>query len=61
MIDELQKTVDYILKLGAEFADARFENFKTRQITIVNSSIRIFNGSSRTGVALRAKFGGAWG
>jgi len=60
-LDELQKGVNLALKVGGEFADARFENAKTRQISVVNGSIRTFNSSSRSGVALRVKSGGAWG
>jgi len=57
----LQKAVNLALKLGAEFADARFEANKSRQISVVNGSIRSFNSSSRSGIALRVKLRGAWG
>jgi len=57
----LQKAVDLALKLGGEFADARLETNKIRQIGVVNGSIRAFNSSSRIGMALRVKLGGAWG
>jgi predicted Zn-dependent protease len=60
-LDKLQKSVNIALRLGGEFADARFENTKTRQISMVNGSIRTFNSSSRSGVALRVKSGGSWG
>jgi len=60
-LDELQKAVNLALKLGGEFADARFETNKARQISVVNGSIRTFNSISRNGVALRVKSGGAWG
>jgi len=60
-LDELQKAVNLALKLGGEFADARFETGKSRQISVVNGSIRTFNSSSGSGVALRVKSGGAWG
>lgn len=60
-LDELQKSVNVALRLGGEFADARFENTKIRQISMVNGSIRTFNSSSRSGVALRVKSGGSWG
>jgi TldD protein len=57
----LQKVVETALKLGGEFADARFENSNFRQISLVNGSIRTFNSSSSNGMALRVKFGGVWG
>jgi len=60
-LDELQKAINFALKLGGEFADARFETNKARQISIVNGSIRNFNSSSSSGVAIRVKSGGAWG
>ena len=60
-LDELQKVVNFALKLGGEFADARLETIKTRQISIVNGSIRSFNRSSREGVAIRVKLASAWG
>jgi len=49
------------LKLGGEFADARFEINKFRQISVVNGSIRSFNSSRGSGVAIRVKLGGVWG
>lgn len=49
------------MKLGGEFADARYENSKTKQIGVVNGSIRTFNASGRSGMALRVKLKGAWG
>jgi TldD protein len=60
-LDELQKVVNFALRLGGEFADARLETIKTRQISVVNGSIRSFNRSSREGVAVRVKLAGAWG
>jgi len=60
-LDELQKTVELALKLGGEFADARFETSKFRQISVVNGSVRTFNSSGGSGVAIRVKSGGAWG
>jgi len=60
-LEELQKAVDLTLKLGGEFADARFETKKVRQIGVVNGSIRSFNSSRGSGVAIRVKSGGAWG
>ena len=61
MIDELQKAIDLAQKLGGEFADARFETQKTKQINVVNGSIRTFSSTERTGIAIRLKFKGAWG
>ncbi len=49
------------LKLGGEFADARSEKNKTKQITMMNGSIRTFNSSGSNGVVLRVKMKGAWG
>jgi len=61
LLDELQKAINFALKIGGEFADARFETNRVGQIGVVNGSIRTFNSSSRSGVALRVQFGGAWG
>lgn len=57
----MQKAVNLALKLGGEFADARLETNKFRQISVVNGSIRNFNSSSGSGLAIRVKSGGAWG
>jgi TldD protein len=61
MIDELQKAIVLAQKLGGEFADARFETQKAKQINVVNGSIRTFSSIERSGVAIRVKFRGAWG
>ena len=61
MIDELQKAVNLAQKLGGEFADARFETQKAKQINVVNGSIRAFSSVERSGIAIRVKFKGAWG
>jgi TldD protein len=61
MIDELQKAITFAQKLGGEFADARFETQKAKQINVVNGSIRTFSSTERSGIAIRAKFKGAWG
>jgi TldD protein len=60
-LDELQKAINLALKLGGEFADARLETNKFRQISVVNGSIRAFNSERSSGVAIRVKSGGAWG
>jgi TldD protein len=60
-LDELQKAVDFAIKLGADFSDARFEKSRLKQISAVNGSLRTFNSSRRSGIALRAEVGGAWG
>lgn len=49
------------MKLGGEFVDARFETNKSKQITMMNGSIRTFNGSGSNGAVLRVKLRGAWG
>lgn len=61
MIDELQKAIVLAQKFGGEFADARFETQKAKQINVVNGSIRTFSSVERSGVAIRVKFRGAWG
>lgn len=61
MIDELQKAIVLAQKFGGEFADARFETQKAKQINVVNGSIRTFSSIERSGVAIRVKFRGAWG
>jgi len=61
MIDELQKTIALAQKLGGEFADARFETQKAKQINVVNGSIRTFSSIQRSGIAIRVNYKGAWG
>jgi TldD protein len=61
MIDELQEDISLAQKLGSEFADARFETQKAKQINVVNGSIRTFLSAERSGIAVRVKFRGAWG
>lgn len=61
MIDELKKAIVLAQKFGGEFADARFETQKAKQINVVNGSIRTFSSIERSGVAIRVKFRGAWG
>ena len=61
MIDELQKAIVLAQKFGGEFADARFETQKAKQINVVNGSIHTFSSIERSGVAIRVKFRGAWG
>jgi len=61
MIEMLQKAVALAQKFGGEFADARFETQKAKQISVVNGSIRTFSSIERNGLAVRLKLGGAWG
>lgn len=58
---ELEKAIALAQRMGGEFADARFETQKLRQINVVNGSIRIFSSVERSGVAIRVKSKGAWG
>jgi len=60
-MDELQNAIFLTQKLGGEFADARFETQKAKQISVVNGSIRTFSSVERSGIAIRVKYKGAWG
>ena len=61
MIQKLSKSVDKALQLGADFADARFEDKRLSTMLIVNDELRDSQDTLKKGVAIRALVGGSWG
>jgi TldD protein len=61
MLQRLSKSVEKAMGLGAQFADARFEDRKISTILVVNDQLRNFQDMSKKGVGIRALVGGSWG
>ncbi|MEE9116719.1 MAG: DNA gyrase modulator, partial [Thermoplasmata archaeon] len=61
MIQRLSRSVDKAMDMGADFADARFEDRKISTILVVNDELRNFQDMSKKGVCIRALVGGSWG
>jgi TldD protein len=61
MIQKLSKSVEKAMGIGADFADARFEDRKISTILVVNDELRNFQDMSKKGVGIRALVGGSWG
>lgn len=61
MIQRLSRSVDKAMDMGADFADARFEDRKISTILVVNDQLRSFQDISKKGVGIRALVGGSWG
>jgi len=61
MHHSLQKAVDTMIRLGAEFCDARSQTVKSIGIQSVNGDIRHLSDKIMSGVCLRAWIGGRWG
>lgn len=61
MIKKLSKSVEKALQLGADFADARFEDKRLSTMLVVNDELRDSQDIFKKGVAIRALVGGSWG
>lgn len=61
MMEKLSRTVEKAIAMGAQFADARFEDRKISTIFVVNDELRNFQDMSKRGVGIRALVGGSWG
>ena len=61
MNDILKKTIDLMMKNGAEFCDARSQTIRSIAIQSLNGDIRHLNQERSGGVCLRAWKGGRWG
>jgi len=59
--DIAKKTIDQMLKLGAEFADLRLEHSTGTNIVIMDGKTRILIAQHDSGCGVRAFTGGAWG
>jgi TldD protein len=61
MDDILEKAVERMLSLGAEYADARQQTQRRLHIQMVDSAVRSLNEETNGGVCLRARMAGSWG
>jgi len=56
-----ETTIDYMLKLGAEFADLRLEASTGTNIVIMDGKTKTLTAQQESGCGIRAFAGGAWG
>ncbi len=61
MLQKLSKSVEKALELGADFADARFEDKRLSTMLIVNDVLRDSQDMLRKGASVRALVDGSWG
>ncbi|MGQ4832937.1 MAG: metallopeptidase TldD-related protein [Candidatus Asgardarchaeia archaeon] len=61
MEDELQKIVEYGIKLGADFVDLRLQSLETTKITLNNRKIEVSSSGIEQGVGIRVFVNGAMG
>jgi len=61
MDDLLKHLVERALSLGAEYADARFQDVNQTLITAENGSLRSYESDRSYGVGIRVLLDGAWG
>lgn len=61
MEDLAETTIDYMLKLGAEFADLRLESSSGTNIVIMDGKTKTLTAQQESGCGIRAFAGGAWG
>ena len=61
MEDLAETTIDYMLKLGAEFADLRLEASTGTNIVIMDGRTKTLTAGQESGCGIRAFAGGAWG
>jgi TldD protein len=59
--DLAQATIDYMLKLGAEFTDLRLEASTGTNILIMDGKTKTLTAQQESGCGIRAFAGGAWG
>jgi TldD protein len=59
--DLAETTIDYMLKLGAEFADLRLEASTGTNIVIMDGKTKTLTAQKESGCGIRAFAGGAWG
>ncbi|MHA1617342.1 MAG: TldD/PmbA family protein [Candidatus Njordarchaeales archaeon] len=53
--------VDYLIRKGVDFCDARLESRGTLRIEVVNSEIRAISSNEQRGLAIRVLINGVWG
>lgn len=61
MDDLLEFTVNRARNLGAQYADARFQDLRQTLIICENGSLRSYESDRSTGVGIRVLAGGSWG
>jgi TldD protein len=61
MDDLLKYSVDRARDLGAQYADARFQDLRQTLIIAENGSLRSYESDRSTGIGIRVLAGGAWG
>lgn len=61
MKDTLQKAIDRMVKMGAEFCDARSQTINSLGVQSLNGDIRHINQKAIGGTCIRAWVGGRWG
>ena len=61
MDDLLRYSVARASDLGAQYADARFQDLRQTLITAENGSLRSYESDRSTGIGIRVLAGGAWG
>jgi TldD protein len=58
---ELEKILDKAAKLGASYADARYQNYEYELITVENKTLKTYSSRRLSGVGIRAAIKGAVG
>lgn len=61
MDDLLKYPIDRARDLGAQYADARFQDLRQTLIIAENGSLRTYESDHSTGIGIRVLAGGAWG
>jgi TldD protein len=61
MDDLLKYLTDKALDLGAQYADARFQDIRQTLVVAENGSLRSYESDRSTGIGIRVLVGGAWG
>ncbi len=61
MEDELQKIIEYGIKLGADFVDLRLQTLETTKITLNNKKIEVSSSGIEQGIGIRVFVDGAMG
>jgi TldD protein len=59
--DLLEYSIKHARDLGAQYADARFQDLKSTLIIVENGSLRSYESDRSAGIGVRVLAGGAWG
>ncbi|RLE72748.1 MAG: TldD/PmbA family protein [Thermoprotei archaeon] len=60
-MDVISDIIEYLLTKDVDFCDARLEERKQLNITVVNDEIRAISSSENRGISIRVLVNGAWG